>query len=574
MNITTQTGTRCASASGASAQRGGIAVTLNFLSLSFQFMNVKRIEGGTKYLLLFSVTLLGVLSFTLSSCGGGGGGGGGGSSGPPFIGAELHSFPVGSIPTGFNSGASVAVLDDSSGASITTAAVTMNGVSLTYDVANQDYEGNVLVAPGGAVTLSVSVGGSTYTASATQFTSYPTVSAPVSGATWNSSVANTVTWSGGFPTANAVYGLGVLDAADPNGKLIWPTVHFLQEIPIGTTSFPIPAASITAGNRLMVVGIASSGVSIPNAAAGSSLVVGGFNYVPITVSGMPVTSRTSGTLSDLQGIAWSGTQFVAVGSGGTILTSPDGITWTSRNSGTSGVLNGATWSGTKFVIVGEDGTILTSPDGTTWTSRISGVRNSLHGVTWSGTEFVAVGTSIDISSTTGIILTSPDGITWTQQDSGASNYLLGVASSGTQFVAVGFNGVILTSPDGATWTGQFNGVGRVSNLNGVTWSGTQFVVAGYDFISGIRDIILTSPDGVVWTPRSSGVLAFPNAIAWSGTAFAAVGGQIGIGTILTSPDGITWTQQASGASNYLLGVASSGTKFVAVGIGGTILTSP
>jgi len=427
-----------------------------------------------------------VVLLLLAACGGGGGGGDGGAlppSGSPFIAAELDSFPTGSVPTGFNRGASVAVLDDSTGASITTATVVMNGVTLTYDVANQDYEGNVVVAPGGAVTLSVAVGGSTYTASTTQFTSYPTVSAPASGATWDSSIANTVTWSGGAPTTNAVYGFGVLDAADPN-TLIWPLYHFFQEVPIGTTSSSIPAFSITAGNRLVVVGIARSGVAIPNAASGSSLVVVGVNYVPITVPGMPVTSRMSGTPHNLSGVAWSGTQFVAVGNSGTILTSPNGIAWTTRTSGTTNKLLGVAWSGTQFVAVGgsgNPGNIVTSSDGITWTPQASGTTITLSGVVWSGTQFVTVGNS-------GIILTSPDGITWTPQASGTINNLLGVAWSGTQFVAVGSSGNpgnIVTSSDGITWTKQASG--SPNELSGVVWSGTQLVIVG-----GIGTI-LTSP---------------------------------------------------------------------------------
>ncbi len=62
-------------------------------------------------------------------------------------------------------------------------------------------------------------------------------------------------------------------------------------------------------------------------------------------------------------IAWSGTQYVAVGgsgNSGTIFTSPDGITWTREAAGTTNTLYGVAWSGTKFVVVG-NGTILTSP---------------------------------------------------------------------------------------------------------------------------------------------------------------------------------------------------------------------
>ena len=527
----------------------------------------------------FSVASLIVLSCTLLSCTGGGGGGGGGGSPPPLILAELDSFPPGAAPLGFNSSAAVAVLDDSSGDSITTATVTMNGMPLTYDATNEEYEGNVLVAPGGAVTLGVAVGGATYTASTTQFASYPTISAPASGASWDTSVANTVMWSGGAPTTNAIYGVGILDAADPNGPTIWPFSAFVQDVPIGTTSFSIPAFNVTAGDRFLIVGIGSPGVPVLNAAPGSILAVGGFNFISITVPGMPVTSRDSGTMNTLNGVTWSGTQFVAVGDGGTILTSPDGITWTSRApSSPAPLLYGAAWSGTKFVAVGRSsglltGAEMTSADGITWTAQDMSTLPfaqpwDLKGVVWTGTQFVAVGGGDGLFPGE-VLATSPDGVTWTARNYLAVSHaaLAGIAWSGTLLLAVGGNGEILTSPDGVTWTGQASG--SSSNLLGVTWSGTQFVVLGE---SGT---ILTSPDGTTWTSRVSGTTNNLRGVAWSGTEFLAAGlGGGNVGTILNSPDGITWTQQASGTASDLLGVAWSGTTFVTVGGNGTILTSP
>jgi hypothetical protein len=47
--------------------------------------------------------------------------------------------------------------------------------------------------------------------------------------------------------------------------------------------------------------------------------------------------------------------------GGTLLTSPDGTAWTPQASGTVNLLNGVVWSGTQFVMLGANGTILTSP---------------------------------------------------------------------------------------------------------------------------------------------------------------------------------------------------------------------
>jgi hypothetical protein len=457
----------------------------------------------------------------------------------------------------------------------------MNGVALAYNAANEDYEGNVVVVPGGAVTLSVTVRGSIFTASTTQFTSYPTLSVPAPGDTWDSSVANTVMWSGGAPTANAKYVLGILDAADPNGFLVWPVSHFVEEFPLATTSRSISAVNITGGNRLVIAGI-SSDTAISNAAPGSVLVVEGFDYVPITVTGLPVTIRRSDRTEALQGVAWSGTQFVAVGgipgnsfatNVGAILTSPDGITWTSRSSGTSAILSAVASSGTQFVVVGQNATvggpatILTSSDGISWTPRVSGAAGGLSGVAWSGSQFVAVGSNPAVSGT---ILTSPDGITWTSRASGTSSHISGVIWSDTQFVAVGSGGLILTSPDGIAWTPRTSGT--IVSLRGVVWSGALFVAVGPNSCCG--DVVLTSPDGIAWTQRSSGG-TWPLAVAWSGTEFMAVGWVSGGGgTIITSPDGVTWTRRASGTGDFLVGIVWSGTKFVVVGGIGTILTSP
>ena len=63
----------------------------------------------------------------------------------------------------------------------------------------------------------------------------------------------------------------------------------------------------------------------------------------------------------LNGVTFANGTFVAVGSDGTILTSPDGVTWIQRSSGTTNLLNGVTFANGTFVAVGRGGTILTSP---------------------------------------------------------------------------------------------------------------------------------------------------------------------------------------------------------------------
>lgn len=70
------------------------------------------------------------------------------------------------------------------------------------------------------------------------------------------------------------------------------------------------------------------------------------------------TLRQSAT--NMYGVSWCETQFVAVGSSGQIYTSPDGINWTSRTSGTSSALYGAAGYSGVILVVGSGGTVLRS----------------------------------------------------------------------------------------------------------------------------------------------------------------------------------------------------------------------
>jgi len=93
----------------------------------------------------------------------------------------------------------------------------------------------------------------------------------------------------------------------------------------------------------------------------------------------------------LKGVVWGDNQFVVVGYKGTILTSPDGINWTQRHADSTQNLHRVAWSGNQFVAVGSNnGSVLVSTDGMTWTSRQI-MTGQLYGVAWGHNQFVAVG---------------------------------------------------------------------------------------------------------------------------------------------------------------------------------------
>jgi photosystem II stability/assembly factor-like uncharacterized protein len=288
-------------------------------------------------------------------------------------------------------------------------------------------------------------------------------------------------------------------------------------------------------------------------------------------------TRTSGTANWLFGVSClSGSTCVAVGSGGTILTSGDGgATWTSRTSGTSVVLFGVSClSGSNCVAVGQNGTVLTSGDGgITWAVRNAGVYDDLHGVSCAAV-CVAVGFF-------GSLLTSTDGgATWRGQP-GIRPSLWGV-SCGSTCVAVGFSGTILTSVDnGASWIGRassttydFHGVSCVSS-SGVCIAVSHQVDAQGSFVAGA--IQGSADGGATWTSQASGT---DREYDLTGVSCPGAGQCVLVGedgTILTNNGGSVWTSRGnplSGSGNPLSGInCSSAGRCVAVGANGAILTT-
>ena len=247
-------------------------------------------------------------------------------------------------------------------------------------------------------------------------------------------------------------------------------------------------------------------------------------------NGYTWTTRTSPVSGiALNSIVWSNSQFVAVGNNGSIVTSSNGITWTLRSSGTVASLTGVAWSGSNYLAVGA--AILTSSDGVSWTLRGAAPHVSYSGLAWSGTRFVAINSAFAIDSTA-------DGISWSTASSlpaycgTCSISLNAIASSGSRLIVVGGNttgtAVVWTSTDVGSdgWTNVtppafVSPIGLVA----VTWSGAEFVTAGYN------GNIATAVNGTTWMVRNSGTSnAFTSATATTSKYILGSGS-----TIYTSP---------------------------------------
>jgi hypothetical protein len=273
------------------------------------------------------------------------------------------------------------------------------------------------------------------------------------------------------------------------------------------------------------------------------------------------TLQDSGTANALSVVTYGQNQFVAVGLGGTIVTSPDGATWTQRPSGTALGIVWVAYGNNQYVAVGENGLILTSPDGVTWTQRSAPTTLYLLAVDYGNNLFVAVGQNR-------IILTSPNGINWTQRGGTMfDDHLYSVHSFNNMFIATGecvcdLGGtVIWTSPDAVNWTPRQNGKGWF--VSDVAFDGQTFVAVG-------RSYMPKSTDGIDWTLSASPASVALNSIVFAEGRFVTVGYR---GEILSSADGIAWTQHAASTVENLFGVCFGNATLVAVGENGTILQS-
>lgn len=230
------------------------------------------------------------------------------------------------------------------------------------------------------------------------------------------------------------------------------------------------------------------------------------------------------------GIAFDGSNYVAIAEDGALYTSTNGVNWTPRTSNTSQHLLAVVRGPTRWVAVGAGGTIISSPTGAAWTLRFSGSGIELRGAAYGNGVYVVVGVG-------GNILTSPDGATWDVQISNTTADLNSVQYLNGQFLAVGANGTILTSADGMTWTAQSSGVNR--SLTAVAFGDGSYLAVGSDFLlSSMLDprqisslfvynqtVLVQSTNGVDWQDISTSLPVSVNlrSLAFLGGSFWLTG---------------------------------------------------
>ena len=309
------------------------------------------------------------------------------------------------------------------------------------------------------------------------------------------------------------------------------------------------------------------------------------------------------TGNDLLGVAMGNGTMVAVGSGGTLLSSTDGHEWTQQWDGRSTPLTDILFVNGQFVAVGGDGVILISTDGTNWLSRavtptfnfrqvayglgryvvaaesqgrcafLSSTqleswttwwlpeRQPLTRVTFGDGRFVGIGSSTSGADGTGVFV-STNGVSWMDRSTSAVLGGMGVAAAQGAVIVGDRFGNLWRSFNVSDWE-LAGGIaaGRFRNLMIVNG---QFVAT----VDSSPPGLLSSPDGVNWSAWESGGIMPLNAVAGDGTHYLAVGD---FGQIVGSPDGQTWTNRTGylapefARASWFEAVTFGNGRFVAVG---------
>jgi hypothetical protein len=269
-----------------------------------------------------------------------------------------------------------------------------------------------------------------------------------------------------------------------------------------------------------------------------------------------------------EGVAAAPSLAVAAGDNGVIYTSTNGVAWRRQNSANQW-LRGVAYGAGNFVAVGENGKIITSPNGFAWTTRASGLTpENFTRVSFAGSRFTAVAEN-------GVAAFSINGGTnWFLEATGASNDLFYAASAAGTRLAVGDNEV-RSQALAASWVNELAGVGGPA-----PWT-YYSAVAGPDafHIAGRTGLMEEGRYGTnglpfLWVQGDESPRQWLWDVANPTNLYVAVGDRA---TILTSGNGVDWRLELppdSATNSMFFGIGGTRDLLVAVGDKASLIVSP
>lgn len=242
-------------------------------------------------------------------------------------------------------------------------------------------------------------------------------------------------------------------------------------------------------------------------AVGSNTVNGNL----IKYSSTPSVSWSNATYpsvgpSTMNTVKWNGSYWLAGGSGASInannlLQSSNGSSWSYANPTTMmSSIQGLAWNGYKWVAVGTDpvvSSILYTDTNGLW-QQTTNAFTSRQGndVTTNGRIWVAVGNGS--SGLDSAIKYSYDALSWSNVVGPQLSTTITIAWNGDKFIAGGSNGNssnVVYSFDGVNWT--YSGANVAQQATSLLWDGSQWS------LTGLNDSThFVSADGIQWTPSA------------------------------------------------------------------------
>ena len=244
-----------------------------------------------------------------------------------------------------------------------------------------------------------------------------TVNSPISGVSKLKSVAASSSTFVAVGLATALPGSNMFSSADGS---VWFPAHIFS-LQWDTVNY----SSVAAGGMNFIATGGDSAGTYYSALSQTGAAASWTNQYLYPISTSPINS-----------VAWTNNTIVAVGP--TVFTSGNGANWGSYAPGVF-TLYSVAWDGGQYIGVGYGGAIVTSPTGAVWTVQSSGVTQNLGEVACSGGG--TSGWCVAIAQ--GVLLTSSDGVTWTSHPSLAQSGIEAVIWDGTGFLAVGDSGKML-----------------------------------------------------------------------------------------------------------------------------------
>jgi hypothetical protein len=241
--------------------------------------------------------------------------------------------------------------------------------------------------------------------------------------------------------------------------------------------------------------------------------------------------RGTGLSISVRGLAYGNNRYVIGGSGGGITGfyySTDARNWERVDNHPFASINGLAFGGGTFIAVGGQGKMARSTDGVTWTAVTNpfGTTN-INDVVFSNNMFVAVGAGGRI-----IYAQANNPTTWTNvaNTTFGTTAIRGIANNGNTWIAVGDDGKMAISTNNcSTWTTVNSGT-RV-RINSITFGNGRWVVA-------TNDSIRSSTNGTTWSSNyTTDDNGFNNVYFGNGRFLA---GGMANGLIMYSTDGVTW----------------------------------